>query len=73
MKTITALAALLALALGAGCASQTATPPAAAPAGWTLAWSDEFDGAALDRSKWATRNCSSIPTGQTTCASAAAC
>lgn len=24
----------------------------AAPAGWTLAWSDEFDGDALDRSKW---------------------
>jgi len=24
----------------------------ARPAGWTLAWSDEFDGSALDRSKW---------------------
>ena len=23
-----------------------------APAGWALVWSDEFDGAALDRSKW---------------------
>jgi beta-glucanase (GH16 family) len=23
-----------------------------APEGWTLAWADEFDGAAIDRSKW---------------------
>lgn len=26
----------------------------ARPAGWTLAWSDEFDGSALDRGKWLT-------------------
>ena len=47
-------ATALALQL-AGCA--TTTPPAAtvagsAPAGWTLAWSDEFDGTRLDRGKW---------------------
>jgi beta-glucanase (GH16 family) len=45
--------AALALAL-AGCASPgaPASAPPATPAGWTLAWSDEFDGAALDRAKW---------------------
>jgi beta-glucanase (GH16 family) len=37
-----------------------APPPAtpSAPTGWTLAWSDEFDGTALDTSKWsAVTNC----------------
>ncbi|BDT56932.1 hypothetical protein MasN3_04260 [Massilia varians] len=51
MKPIRLLAAtlstLLALA-SAGCASTSAH----APAGWTLAWSDEFDGSQLDRAKW---------------------
>ena len=42
-------AALAALLLCAGCASRPAAP---ALPGWTLAWSDEFDGAVLDRSKW---------------------
>lgn len=28
--------------------------PARPPAGWTLEWSDEFNGAALDRTKWVT-------------------
>jgi len=40
------LAACVTLA-GTGCATAPVPPP-----GWTLAWSDEFDGAALDRSKW---------------------
>ncbi|AWL05240.1 family 16 glycosylhydrolase [Massilia oculi] len=62
MKTLTRLAALLALAASAGCATQSATQSAnnaaataAATAGlpgWTLEWSDEFDGAALDLGKW---------------------
>lgn len=41
-----ALAALL-----AGCAG-TPAGEGAAGAGWTLDWSDEFDGKALDRAKW---------------------
>jgi len=42
----------------AGCATPAAQSPmtsaaaGASDAGWTLAWSDEFDGAALDRGKW---------------------
>jgi len=36
----------------AGCASPGAGDAAISPAGWTLAWSDEFDGAAIDRAKW---------------------
>lgn len=31
---------------------QQQAPQPAAPTGWTLAWSDEFDGDALDTSKW---------------------
>lgn len=51
---------LLALAAG-GCATSPAMLPAGAsgasasggaPAGWALAWSDEFDGTQLDRTKW---------------------
>jgi beta-glucanase (GH16 family) len=37
------------------CASLNAAPPAApltAPPGWTLDWHDEFDGTALDKTKW---------------------
>jgi beta-glucanase (GH16 family) len=34
---------------GASCGGTTTTP---APAGWTLAWQDEFNGTALDTSKW---------------------
>ena len=51
MKPIRLLALTLStlLALGAG---GCATPPAGTPAGWTLAWSDEFDGSQLDRTKW---------------------
>ncbi len=52
---VTLLAALLSLVV-AGCATPVtplaAASTASAPAGWTLSWSDEFDGAALDRSKW---------------------
>lgn len=49
LKTLPAAA----VAFGfAGCAS--ATDPAAGgnSAGWTLVWSDEFDGDAIDRSRW---------------------
>lgn len=49
------LSALLVLAAcSSGGTAETATAPAAPPAApaWTLAWSDEFDGAALDHSKW---------------------
>ncbi|MCC2955100.1 glycoside hydrolase family 16 protein [Massilia sp. IC2-477] len=58
MKPIRFLPALLAPILSllalAGCATSPASTPTAAgtPAGWTLAWSDEFEGTELDRSKW---------------------
>lgn len=42
-----ALLALLWLIAGASALAQASTPP-----GWTLVWSDEFDGTQLDRSKW---------------------
>jgi beta-glucanase (GH16 family) len=32
------------------------TPPPAEPEGWRLVWGDEFDGGALDRSKWNLRD-----------------
>jgi beta-glucanase (GH16 family) len=50
---LAALAAFAALTLCTGCATRSA-PAVAGPAasGWTLDWSDEFDGDALDRSKW---------------------
>ena len=49
--------ALLALFAVSACTSPPAAlPPAGAPdaalPGWTLAWSDEFEGAELDRTKW---------------------
>ncbi|MBQ5940914.1 MULTISPECIES: hypothetical protein [unclassified Massilia] len=47
MGMIAKAAVLVFAVLGAGCAHQ---PPAAS--GWTLAWSDEFEGDALDRGKW---------------------
>ena len=49
-----ALAVLL-LVAGAGCDNSTdltVPDPEATPPGWTLVWSDEFDGSALDASKW---------------------
>ncbi|MCC2974681.1 family 16 glycosylhydrolase [Massilia sp. IC2-476] len=60
MKPIRFLPALLAPILSllalAGCATSPASaPPTAAgsaPPGWTLAWSDEFEGTELDRKKW---------------------
>jgi beta-glucanase (GH16 family) len=53
IAVLTALAA----ALGAACAPalHPPTPPPApppAPPSWKLVWHDEFDGGALDRSKW---------------------
>ncbi|MCA1245530.1 family 16 glycosylhydrolase [Massilia sp. MS-15] len=33
-------------------APASAVPAPPSPAGWTLLWSDEFDGGALDRTKW---------------------
>jgi beta-glucanase (GH16 family) len=49
--------ALLALGLlaAAGCdnsVDQVVPDPDATPDGWTLVWADEFDGAALDTTKW---------------------
>ncbi|MBQ5948192.1 family 16 glycosylhydrolase [Massilia sp. ST3] len=53
MTTMNKMAALAALLLCAGCASQPAPEGAAAPAsGWMLEWSDEFDGDSLDPGKW---------------------
>lgn len=61
LKASVLAAALLTIC---GCAASTASPPAAtalrvapqiAPiegAGWELVWADEFEGNALDRSKW---------------------
>lgn len=50
------LAALLSLAgLAAGCDNSVDVEipdPTATPPGWALVWSDEFDGTALDESKW---------------------
>ncbi|WP_412063059.1 family 16 glycosylhydrolase [Rubrivirga sp. IMCC45206] len=47
---------VLLVALGlAGCdnsVDQTIPDPLATPAGWALVWADEFDGAALDDTKW---------------------
>jgi len=39
---------------GASCGSTPppTTPPTTPPSGWTLAWADEFNGSALDTSKW---------------------
>lgn len=51
------LAALFALA-AAGCSTTpsalpaAASSPVAAPANWTLTWSDEFDSSQLDHTKW---------------------
>lgn len=54
MKTKLILAALAALTLCAGCATQPAGQAAGTRLpGWTLDWNDEFDGNALDRSIWA--------------------
>ncbi|MFL6659805.1 MAG: carbohydrate-binding protein [Massilia sp.] len=36
---------------GASCGATT-PPPTTPPSGWTLAWSDEFNGSSLDTSKW---------------------
>ncbi|MFL6672284.1 MAG: family 16 glycosylhydrolase [Massilia sp.] len=47
MHTKILMAALLALIGCAGCAA-----PSIPPSGWTLDWSDEFDGSALDHGKW---------------------
>lgn len=47
--------ALLAAAGAAGCdnsVEQAIPDPTATPAGWSLVWADEFDGDALDDTKW---------------------
>ena len=53
MALAAVLAAVLAFSGGAGQA-QTPAPaqPIPVPAGWAIDWHDEFDGTALDRSKW---------------------
>jgi len=41
--------------IGAACSSTSAQPtptPIAAPAGWTLAWHDEFEGDKIDPASW---------------------
>jgi beta-glucanase (GH16 family) len=54
-RSLAALVACACVALGAGAAAPTpgSARVAPAPAGWVLDWSDEFDGLALDRKKWA--------------------
>jgi beta-glucanase (GH16 family) len=55
MRTLTVLLTGLLLIVGTGCDNSVndATPdPEATPAGWSLVWSDEFDGETLDESKW---------------------
>ena len=44
----TALAAAF-IALSLTCPTRASAP---APAGWTLVWSDEFDGSRIDSAKW---------------------
>jgi len=39
-------------AFSAGAGDTTTPPPAQPPAGWRLVWQDEFDGSAIDSSKW---------------------
>ncbi len=51
----TALLSLALLAVATGCdnsVDQVVPDPEATPEGWALVWSDEFDGAALDTTKW---------------------
>ena len=48
-KSFTAIAALLAIALGSLAPLSAATPTGA---GWTLAWNDEFEGTTMDTTKW---------------------
>lgn len=55
MRTSVTLLAGLFLAVGVGCdnsVDQTIPDPTATPEGWSLVWSDEFDGAELDTTKW---------------------
>ena len=54
MNPIRLAFASIALATLAACTTPPAAMPPAvtAPAGWTLAWSDEFDGVRLDPGKW---------------------
>lgn len=46
LRLLPALSALLVGCGGGGATASTTPTPAPAPAGWTLAWSDEFDGPA---------------------------
>lgn len=55
MRTLTVLLTGLLLIVGTGCDNSVnnVTPdPEATPPGWSLVWSDEFDGETLDESKW---------------------
>ena len=53
-KLLAALLILAGCSGGGSPAPQAAATPVTttAPAAWTLDWSDEFDGATLDSSKW---------------------
>jgi len=48
MRVIRRCSIALALGLAAALGNQAADPPA----GWKLTWADEFDGTAIDRTKW---------------------
>ena len=57
-RTLSVLLAGLFLALSTGCdnsVDQQIPDPEATPEGWSLVWSDEFDGAELDTTKWETQ------------------
>ena len=50
-RSVDAIAWLF-LLMACAAPSKAETPPAAAPDSWALVWSDEFDGEALDETKW---------------------
>ena len=54
LRTLGIGALLAAMTLGSVCLGASALAPKGQSGGWDLAFSDEFDGTSLDRSKWAT-------------------
>ena len=54
-ETVAAGMTLVLALAGGGSASRVVRPAAPAPSGWTLSWSDEFDGpagAGVDANRW---------------------
>lgn len=51
-KYLKPVAASAIMAMLAGCAATSQASASTAGEGWQLVWSDEFDGTAVDRSKW---------------------